>query len=599
MPTPTTLPADLLRARIGAALAACYPGLAEAQELSLQPTGKQFTADYTLLTFPLSKPLRQAPDQVARTLGVWLVDNAPEVEEFEAVKGFLNLTLTPEVWTSGLQAMSETEDLGQHLPSGQKVLIEYSSPNTNKPLHLGHLRNNFLGSSLSKILKAGGDEVITCNLINDRGIHICKSMIAYQKFGNGETPESAGLKGDKLVGKYYVKFDQEYRKEVEALTTQGKREEEAKAQAPLLLGAQELLRQWEAGDADTVALWKLMNGWVYDGFDVTYQTIGVEFDKFYYESDTYLLGKDIVQEGLKSGVFTQEADGSVWCDLTGDGLDRKIVQRGDGTAVYITQDMGTADLKYQDFQMDRSLYVVGDEQEYHFQVLKLMLQKLGKPYAAGIHHFSYGMVDLPSGKMKSREGTVVDADDLIAEMQDTAAQRTTDLGKIEGFSEAEKQELFHTLGLGALKYFLLRVDPRKRMLFNPEESIDFQGQTGPFIQYTHARIRALLRKAEQAGIAPVDYTQLPDLEEPERVLLKLLANYPDKTFEAAREMSPAVIAQYAYDLAKGYNRLYQELPILAAEDEAQRALRLELSAQVARVIKQAMGLLGIAVPERM
>jgi arginyl-tRNA synthetase len=475
-------------------------------------------------------------------------------------------------------------------------MVEYSSPNTNKPLHLGHIRNNLLGYSVAEILKAYGYDVIKANLVNDRGIHICKSMLAWEKFGNGETPESSGLKGDHLVGKYYVVFDKEYKKEIEALKVEGQSEDEAKKNAPLIQEAQVMLQKWEAGDEDVLNLWKTMNGWVYAGFDKTYKQLGVDFDKFYYESETYLLGKDIIQEGLEKGVFFKKDDNSVWIDLTDEGLDEKLVLRGDGTSVYITQDLGTAQLKYDEFKMNESIYVVGNEQDYHFKVLFAILKKLGKEWADGLYHLSYGMVDLPSGKMKSREGTVVDADDLMAEMIETAKERTEELGKTEGFNEEEKVNLYQTIGMGALKYFLLKVDPKKRLLFDPNESVDFQGHTGPFVQYTHARIKSVLRKADYVpGQIKVPST----LSTFERDLIQALANYPAIIEASAKEFSPAQLANYAYDIAKLYNKFYHEETILKAEDENVKGFRLQLSASAARIISESMNLLGIQVPERM
>lgn len=475
-------------------------------------------------------------------------------------------------------------------------MVEYSSPNTNKPLHLGHIRNNLLGYSVAEILKAYGYDVIKANLVNDRGIHICKSMLAWQKYGNGETPASSGLKGDHLVGKYYVVFDKEYKKEIDALKQDGQTEEEAKKNAPLIKEAQTMLQQWEAGDEAVIDLWKTMNGWVYAGFEKTYKQLGVDFDKFYYESETYLLGKDIIQEGLEKGVFFKKEDNSVWIDLTDEGLDEKLVLRGDGTSVYITQDLGTAQLKYDEFQMDESIYVVGNEQDYHFKVLFAILKKLGKSWADGLYHLSYGMVDLPSGKMKSREGTVVDADDLMAEMVETAKERTEELGKTADFAEEDKQVLYQTIGMGALKYFLLKVDPKKRLLFDPNESVDFQGHTGPFVQYTHARIKSVLRKADYNGAQAV---QPASLSVYERDLIQALGNFPAVIEVAAREFSPAQLANYAYELAKLYNKFYHEESILKAEDEGVKAFRLDLSAAAAKVIAKSMNLLGIDVPERM
>ncbi|WP_210465536.1 arginine--tRNA ligase [Rufibacter roseolus] len=573
-----------------------------AEQINLQPTRKEFAGTFTFVTFPLTKALGKGPEQIGQALGEALKQNAPQVAGYNVVKGFLNIEIKDSVW---LQQFSEqVSGLGANLAETgpkQKVIVEYSSPNTNKPLHLGHLRNNFLGYSVAEILKAAGREVIKANLVNDRGIHICKSMIAYEKFGQGETPQSAGIKGDHLVGKYYVEFDKAYKQEIDQLVAQGVDKEQAKKQAPLMLETQEMLQKWEQQDPETIALWEKMNGWVYEGFTSTYQNIGVDFDKFYYESGTYLLGKDRVEEGLEKGVFYRKPDGSVWIDLTEEGLDEKLVLRADGTSVYITQDLGTAELKYQDFHYDQSVYVVADEQNYHFQVLKAILKKLQKPYADGIYHLSYGMVDLPSGKMKSREGTVVDADELVEEMIDTARQKTDELGKIEGFTPEEAQKLYHTLAMGALKYFLLKVDPKKRMLFNPEESIDFKGNTGPFIQYTHARIAAIQRKANELGISAIAdaFAGVEQLHETEREVLVLL-NYADSIIdEAARNYAPSIIAQYAFDVAKAYNRFYTEVPIFQETNPQVLSFRIALSAQVAKTLKLVMGLLGISVPERM
>jgi arginyl-tRNA synthetase len=509
----------------------------------------------------------------------------------------LNISLSDRYWISVLNEVVTRQDFGQFPRNGRRLMVEYSSPNTNKPLHLGHIRNNLLGYSVAEILKAYGYDVIKANLVNDRGIHICKSMLAWQKFGNGETPESSGLKGDHLVGKYYVIFDKEYKKEIDTLKEGGQTEEEAKKNAPLIKEAQTLLQKWEAGDDEVISLWKTMNGWVYEGFAHTYKQLGVDFDKYYYESDTYLLGKDIIQEGLNKGVFFKKEDNSVWIDLTDEGLDQKLVLRGDGTSVYITQDLGTAQLKYDEFGMDESIYVVGNEQDYHFKVLFLILKKLGKSWAEGMFHLSYGMVDLPSGKMKSREGTVVDADDLMAEMIQTAKTRTEELGKTEDFSEEEKAELYGTIGMGALKYFLLKVDPKKRLLFDPNESVDFQGNTGPFIQYTHARIQSVLRKAgfDSASAVVVPATISPY----ERDLIQVLANFPEVIAASAQEFSPAQLANYAYEVAKLYNKFYHEESILKAEQADVKAFRLHLSASAAKIIAESMRLLGIEVPERM
>lgn len=571
------------------------------EQISLSPTKKEFEGSYTFVVFPFLKVSQTTPENTGRLIGDYLKANVPAVSDFNVVKGFLNLVLNERVWLDLFQKIYSNPTLGQLPSNGQKVMVEYSSPNTNKPLHLGHLRNNFLGYSVAEILKANGYEVIKANLVNDRGIHICKSMAAYQHFGNGETPESSGLKGDHLAGKYYVKFDVEYKKQIKELIDQGQAEEEAKKNAPILLEAQEMLRKWEAGDEAVVSLWKQMNGWVYAGFDATYRKMGVNFDKFYYESDTYLLGKDIVEEGLAKGVFFKKENGSVWVDLTDEGLDEKLVLRGDGTSVYITQDMGTADLKYKDFQIDKSVYVVGNEQDYHFDVLFKIMRKLGRSYGPGLYHLSYGMVDLPTGKMKSREGTVVDADDLIQEMIETAEHHTKELGKIEGFTEEQAKELYEILGLGALKYFLLKVDPKKRMLFNPQESIEFQGYTGPFVQYSHARIAAILRKADQIGVnyKSVDFSEVSELAESETGLIQILNDFERKIKMAGDEYSPSIVAQYLFDLAKEYNRFYAELPIFHEKDLAVQAFRVALSAHTAKTIKKGMSLLGIQVPERM
>ncbi|GAA4302408.1 arginine--tRNA ligase [Nibribacter koreensis] len=584
------------------ALQYTYSHVLPAEQIALQPTRKEFAGTFTFVTFPLTKALGKGPEQIGQALGDYLKENAPQVSGYNVVKGFLNLEIHDAVWLELFSAqVAGKSAVFPEIGQKQKVVVEYSSPNTNKPLHLGHLRNNFLGYSVAEIMKGAGHEVVKANLVNDRGIHICKSMIAYQLLGNGETPESADMKGDHLVGKYYVKFDQEYKKQIDELVAQGKDKELAKKQAPLMLQAQEMLQKWEQGDADTIALWKQMNGWVYDGFDSTYRTIGVDFDKFYYESGTYMLGKDRVEEGLAKGVFFKKEDGSVWVDLTDQGLDEKLLLRADGTSVYITQDLGTAELKYEDFHYDQSIYVVADEQNYHFQVLKATLKKLGKPYADGIFHLSYGMVDLPSGKMKSREGTVVDADELVAEMIETARQKTNELGKIDGFSKEEAEQLYHTLAMGALKYFLLKVDPKKRMLFNPEESIDFKGHTGPFIQYTHARIAAILRKANELGIASEsqDFQEIEVLHETERDALILLNTAGQVVEDAARNYAPSIVAQYAFDLAKAYNRFYTEVPIFQESNAQVLSFRIAFSRQVAQTLRQTMGLLGIAVPDRM
>ena len=568
-----------------------------ASDINLQETRKEFEGQVTIVTFPFTKFSKKSPDQTGTEIGNYLQTELEEVSGFTVIKGFLNLSLTDKYWINKLYDEILKSDFAVFVPNGEKVMVEYSSPNTNKPLHLGHVRNNLLGYSVAEILTAAGYEVVKTNLVNDRGIHICKSMLAWQKFGNGETPESSGLKGDHLVGKYYVLFDREYKIQINDLKDAGRTEEEAKKNAPLIIEAQEMLRQWEAGDERVINLWKFMNSWVYIGFAETYKKLGVSFDKFYYESDTYLLGKDIIEEGLQKGVFYKKEDNSVWIDLTEDGLDEKLVLRSDGTSVYMTQDMGTAQLKYDDFHMDKSVYVVGNEQDYHFKVLFTILKKLGKPGANGLFHLSYGMVDLPSGKMKSREGTVVDADDLIAEMEKTAKEQTEAMGKVLELGADEKTELYQTIGMGALKYFLLKVDPKKRLLFNPNESVDFQGHTGPFIQYTHARIRSVLNRAEMIEKPKADnYNKLVPQE---RDLIVALAQFPEMISASATAYSPAIIANYVYELAKTYNKFYHELSILQAEDEQSRQFRLQLSAASGKVIKKAMGLLGIQVPERM
>jgi len=567
-----------------------------AENINLQETRKEFEGQVTVVTFPFTKFSRKSPEQTGAEIGQYLQNNLPEIASFNVVKGFLNISLADRYWLDQLYTQILPDDFAVVKPNGKKIMVEYSSPNTNKPLHLGHVRNNLLGFSVSQILSAAGFEVVKANLVNDRGIHICKSMLAWQLFGNGETPVSTGEKGDHLVGKYYVIFDKEYKKEIEFLKSEGQTEEEAKKNAPLIKAAQQMLQKWEAGDEDILNLWKTMNTWVYDGFGKTYNALGVAFDKFYYESDTYLLGKDIVEEGLTKGVFFEKEDGSVWIDLTADGLDEKLVRRSDGTSVYITQDLGTAQLKYDEFKMNESIYVVGNEQDYHFKVLFLILQRLGKTWAQGLYHLSYGMVDLPSGKMKSREGTVVDADDLINEMEQTAKEQTEALGKVDGFSEEDKQHLYHTIGMGALKYFLLKVDPKKRLLFDPNESVDFQGHTGPFIQYTHARIKSVMSRA---GIDYADKIDIQELSSVERDLIVVLTQYPTIISEAAKGFSPAIIANYIYELAKVYNKFYHEKSILQAEADLLKQFRLQLSSASAKVISKGMGLLGIEVPERM
>ncbi len=572
----------------------------EASDLSLQETKKEFEGTFTFVVFPYTKQAGMAPPMIAQKLGEFVQANNNQVSGFQVVQGFLNLSLTEKTWVAILaESLADTQAF-QLAPKKETVLIEYSSPNTNKPLHLGHLRNNFLGYSVAQIMQAAGYEVIKTNLVNDRGIHICKSMLAYQLFGQGETPESSGTKGDHLVGKYYVAFDKAYKEEIETLKKAGKTEDQAKAEAPILLQAQAMLLAWEQQDPEVLALWERMNSWVFAGFEKSYAQMGVDFDKIYRESNTYLLGKKLVDEGLDQGVFYKKPDGSVWINLEEEGLDEKLVLRKDGTSVYITQDMGTAQLKYTDFGAKQSIYVVGNEQDYHFEVLFHILKKLNKPFSTGNFHLSYGMVDLPSGKMKSREGTVVDADDLMAEMVQTAKDRTLELGKIDGFSDAESNALFNQLGMGALKYFLLKVDPKKRMLFNPAESIDFQGNTGPFIQYTHARIKSIIRKATELNI---NTTWAVDpaitLAAAEKELVYLVAQYKLKIEEAATQLAPSVIAQYVYDLAKEFNKFYNELSIINEEDETKQKIRLSLVELTGKTIQQAAKLLGVIVPERM
>ena len=567
--------------------------------IQIQKTRKEFEGDYTVVVFPLLKASRKSPEATATELGEKIVASTPEIKSFNVIKGFLNLAIDSSFWAARFQEIVKAENFGMAPASGRTIMIEYSSPNTNKPLHLGHVRNNLLGYSVATILKANGHNVIKVNLVNDRGIHICKSMLAWQLYGGGETPASSGMKGDHLVGKYYVEFDKHYKAQVkEFMAEKGISEDEAKKQAPIMLQAQEMLRKWEAKDPEVYALWETMNGWVYEGFDVTYKAMGVDFDKVYYESQTYLLGKSLVEDGLKKGVFFRKEDNSVWIDLEADGLDQKLLLRGDGTSVYMTQDLGTALSRFEENSLDDMIYVVGNEQNYHFQVLKLVLKKLGYEWSDNIFHLSYGMVELPEGKMKSREGTVVDADDLIADMIGTAREMSDELGKLDGCSEEEAAAISEMVGLGALKYFILKVDPKKTMLFDPRESIDFNGNTGPFIQYTHARIRSIMRKADEAGIDASTYVNATLLPE-EVELVKALAEYPAVVRSAGDQFAPSVIAAYAYDLAKQFNGYYHDHSILKEENEAVRSLRLKLAAEVARVIRSAMSLLGINVPERM
>ena len=579
-----------------------YGQVIKPESIGMETTKKEITGDFTIVVFSLLKMSRKSPEATAGEIGAFLKVNVSEISEFNVIKGFLNLVLSDDFWTGFLASNGSRADFGIQEKRGEgPILLEYSSPNTNKPLHLGHIRNNLLGYSLAEILKANGHEVVKVNLVNDRGIHICKSMLAYMKWGNGETPESTGEKGDHLIGRYYVLFDKEYKAEIRDLMEKGLSEEAASRQAPLITEAQEILRKWEAKDAEVLQLWKTMNGWAYDGFDLTYRRLGVDFDKIYYESETYLLGKELVMEGLCSERLVRKDDGSVWADLRDEGLDEKLLLRADGTSVYMTQDLGTAQLRYEDYHPSAMIYVVGNEQNYHFDVLKKVLAKLGKTFAGHVYHLSYGMVELPLGKMKSREGTVVDADDLMEEMFSTAAAMTRELGKASELSEEDADKLFNTIGLGALKYFILKVDPKKNMMFDPAESIDFNGNTGPFIQYTYARIQSLLSKAALAGYQweqPVLSDQ-PSLLLLEKEIIKRLFLFDEAVIQAGREMNPAVIANYVYDLAKGYNQFYQELPVLKEEDTAKVLLRLCITDFVGKTIKTSMKLLGIMVPPRM
>ena len=568
-------------------------------QITLQKTKKEFAGDWTLVTFPLLKLSRKNPAQTAGEIGDYLKENVSIVADFNVINGFLNIVLQQGSWLDTLRKVDADAQFGLVPVTEQSplVMIEYSSPNTNKPLHLGHIRNNLLGYSLAEIMKANGYKVIKTNIVNDRGIHICKSMLAWQKFGAGATPASVGKKGDHLVGDYYVAFDKAYKEEIKALMADGMSEDDAKKNAPLMLEAQEMLRKWEAGDAEVRALWQTMNQWVYDGFDETYKRMGVDFDKIYYESDTYLVGKEKVNEGLAKGLFFTKEDGSVWADMTNQGLDQKLLLRADGTSVYMTQDIGTASLRFQDYPINKMIYVVGNEQNYHFQVLSILLDRLGFEWGKDLVHFSYGMVELPEGKMKSREGTVVDADDLMDEMVGTATEISKELGKLDGLSEEEINAICTTIGLGSLKYFILKVDPRKNMTFNPKESIDFNGNTGSFIQYAHARIQSVLRKAAELNLSEnFDEVQLNDKE---IALISALASFPEVVKQAGKEYSPSLIANYTYDLVKEYNQFYHDYSILKEEDAAVRAMRIVLSRNVAKVIKQAMALLGIGVPDKM
>ncbi len=568
-------------------------------KIEFQSTRKEFEGDITMVIFPLLKVIKSNPLELGNKIGTYLVEYVAEVSNFNVVSGFLNIVISDQYYLDFFHEIKDNSQFGFVSPKANEpaVMVEYSSPNTNKPLHLGHVRNNLLGYAVAEIIKASGKKVYKTQIINDRGIHICKSMLAWQKFGKGQTPESAGLKGDKLVGNFYVAFDKAYKEEINQLISQGKSEEEAKKQAPIILEAQDMLLKWEAGDPEVMSLWKTMNQWVYDGFGITYTNLGVNFDSYYYESNTYLLGKDVVQIGLEKGIFEKDPDGSVWIDLTPDGLDRKIVLRSDGTAVYMTQDIGTAIQRVKDFpDVGGMVYTVGNEQDYHFKVLFLILQKLGFDWSKNLFHLSYGMVDLPSGKMKSREGTVVDADDLMNEMTETAQKISEELGKLEGYSDAEKAKLYNTIGMGALKYYILKVDPKKRILFDPEESVDFTGNTGPFIQYTYARIQSIIRKA---NFDFTEKTTIKVLHEKEKELVKQLELYPEVIQNAAQNHSPALIANYTYDLVREYNSFYQAVPILGSNDMLEKVFRVQLSKKVADTIASAFQLLGIQVPERM
>lgn len=571
----------------------------DASLLQVQITRKEFDGDYTLVVFPLLKMSHLAPEATGNAIGQWMLENVPEVGGYNTVKGFLNISLSNVYWNEVFAEAFRNEDFGQLPATGKTIMVEFSSPNTNKPLHLGHVRNNLLGWSVSRLLEANGRKVLKVNLVNDRGIHICKSMLAWLKTANGETPEISGKKGDHLVGDCYVAFNDIYKKEVEELVAGGMSKEEAEKNAPSLKEAQEMLLKWEQGDPEVRALWEKMNSWVYDGFNKTYADLGISFDRIYYESQTYLLGKALVQKGLEMGVFERHEDGSVWCDLTADGLDQKLLLRSDGTSVYMTQDLGTAERRFEEYSLDELIYVVGNEQNYHFQVLKLILKKLGFDWSDNIYHLSYGMVELPEGKMKSREGTVVDADDLLEKMYNTAKETSLELGKLDDMSETEQDELFRMLSLGALKYFIIKVDPRKTMLFDPKESIDFNGNTGPFIQYTHARIKSILRKAQAQGIDWTSVSENVELNPKEVRIIKILNNFPNKIAEAGEAHSPAIVANYAYELAKEFNQYYHDTPILREENKAVLAFRLQLIELIARVLTKAMDILGIKLPERM
>ena len=594
-------PETFIISKASEAIQALYGVQIDPATLQVQVTRKEFEGDYTLVVFPLLKVSKAAPEATGNAIGEWLRNNCQEIASYNTVKGFLNISFSATWWHELFAEIAKADDFGQLPPTGKTIMVEYSSPNTNKPLHLGHIRNNLLGWSVAKLLQVNGNKVMKVNLVNDRGIHICKSMYAWKVLGNGETPQSSGKKGDHLVGDYYVAFNNLYKKEVDELIAGGMSKEEAEKNAPSLKAAQEMLFKWEQGDPEVVELWKTMNGWVYEGFDKTYKDLGINFDRTYYESQTYLSGKALVQKGLEAGIFERQEDGSVWCDLTADGLDRKLLLRGDGTSVYMTQDLGTAEQRFKEYNLDEHIYVVGNEQNYHFQVLKLILGKLGFSWADNIYHLSYGMVELPEGKMKSREGTVVDADDLLAAMYETAKETSMELGKIDNLSSQEQDELFRMISLGALKYFILKVDPKKTMLFDPKESIDFNGNTGPFIQYTHARIKSILRKADEQGMphSAADLSSEAELSPKEIRIIKILNTFPSKIAEAGAAFSPALIANYAYDLAKEFNQYYHDTPILREENKNVLSCRLVLVENIARVLSKAMSILGITLPERM
>ena len=598
-------PELFINAQAKLALKELYGAEVEERLIQTQATRKEFEGDITLVTFPLLKTSHKGPEQTAEEIGRWLKERCPEVESFNVVKGFLNIKFSLSYWSNIFRSISAAEDFGTLPPTGKRVMIEFSSPNTNKPLHLGHIRNNLLGWSVSKLLEANGHEVIRVNLVNDRGIHICKSMLAWLRWGNGETPQSSGIKGDHLVGKYYVLFSNELKKETKAIAAErGISEDEAERLSPILKEAQAMLVKWESGDKEIRELWAKMNGWVYEGFDKTYERMGISFHRTYYESNTYLSGKSLVNAGLERGIFERQEDGSVWCNLEPDGLDRKLLLRGDGTSVYMTQDLGTAEQRSNEYKFDELIYVVGDEQNYHFKVLKLILKKLGFDWSDAIYHLSYGMVELPEGKMKSREGTVVDADDLIEKMYQTAKETSLELGKLGGIPEQEQERLFEMIGLGALKYFILKVDPKKTMLFDPKESIDFNGNTGPFIQYTHARIKSILRKAKESGVIAGEESlsvleNFSELLPKEVEIIKLLNSYPVRIKEAGDAHSPALVANFIYDLAKEFNQYYQSVSILKESDSQRLLFRLAMLKEIAFVLRKGMLILGIELPERM